>query len=108
MKELLLVFAGGGLGSVLRYTIGRSVSIRFHQPFPLGTLVVNILACLILGFIMGLADEKQMISQQNRLLLVAGFCGGFSTLSAFSYETLSLYQTNHYYLMFFYIALSIV
>jgi len=65
MKELLLVFLGGGLGSTVRFSLGRWVNALHNHHFPWGTLVVNVVACLILGFVIGLADHKQLISASS-------------------------------------------
>ena len=92
MKALLLIFAGGGLGSVVRFLLGRWVAGLHQLNFPFGTLVVNVVACFILGVIVGMADHKQMLSGDMRVFWAVGFCGGFSTFSTFSYETLLLIQ----------------
>lgn len=92
MRHLLLIFAGGGLGSVARYLLGKWVS-GFHQVnFPFGTLVVNVIACFILGLVIGLSDHKQLLSADSRVFWAIGFCGGFSTFSTFSLETSQLFQ----------------
>ena len=92
MKAALLIFAGGGLGSVVRYLLGKWVTGLHQLNFPLGTLVVNVVACFILGAIVGLSDHRQLLSADSRLFWAIGFCGGFSTFSTFSYETLALLQ----------------
>ena len=84
MKQILLVFLGGGTGSILRYLISKSLNNA--TILPLGTLVVNVLGSLLIGFILGLGYRQQMISANGMLLLATGFCGGFTTFSAFSYE----------------------
>jgi len=94
MRELLIVFLGGGFGSVARFTLGRWVSAFHATQFPWETLVVNILACFILGLLVGLADHKQLISPAARLFWTVGFCGGFSTFSTFSNELLHLLQSG--------------
>lgn len=78
------------------------------NPFPVGTLVVNIAACLILGFLTGLADQRQMIGPQMRLFWTVGFCGGFSTFSAFSQESYRLMQSGMTTAMLLYILLSVL
>lgn len=108
MKELLVVFIGGGMGSVTRYTLGRWVNSLHGHHFPYGTLVVNVVACLLMGLAIGFADHRQWIGPHARLLLVAGFCGGFSTFSAFSTETLQLMQQGHYTSTALYVAGSVV
>jgi fluoride exporter len=92
MQSLLFVFLGGGLGSVVRYTLGRWVNTLHTQNFPYGTLAANVFACLTLGLLIGLADHRQLLSPNARLFWAVGFCGGFSTFSTFSHETLSLLQ----------------
>jgi fluoride exporter len=94
VKDFILVFIGGGLGSVVRFGIGRGVSVFYAQSFPVATLVANITACFALGFFVGLADHRQLLSPASRLFWTVGFCGGFSTFSSFSQETLSLLQSN--------------
>lgn len=89
-----MVFFGGGLGSVVRYSLGKWINTQHSQDFPWGTLTVNIIACLALGLIIGLADHKQIISPSARLFWTVGFCGGFSTFSTFSQETLYLLQNG--------------
>lgn len=92
MKALVLIFVGGGLGSVVRFLLGRWVTGLHNLNFPWGTLVVNVVACFVLGLIVGFADHKQMLSADMRIFWAVGFCGGFSTFSTFSYETLLLFQ----------------
>jgi len=108
MKELLLVFFGGGLGSMVRFSLGRWVNALHNQHFPWGTLVVNIVACFILGFVIGLADHKNVISASSRLFWTVGFCGGFSTFSTFSNETLYLIQSGLTLSLILYISLSLL
>ncbi|KAA3625307.1 MAG: fluoride efflux transporter CrcB, partial [Flavobacterium sp.] len=93
MKHLLLVFLGGGLGSALRYGIGKW-TVGSWAPFPLGTFTVNVVGSLLIGLIMGLALRNSTISQNTVLLLVTGFCGGFTTYSAFAYENYSLLKNG--------------
>jgi fluoride exporter len=108
MKELLLVFIGGGLGSVVRLSLGKWVSAFHNHHFPLGTLVVNIVACFALGLIIGLADHKQIISPAARIFWTVGFCGGFSTFSTFSSETLYLLQNGFTVSLISYILISLL
>ncbi|MEJ7626194.1 MAG: fluoride efflux transporter CrcB [Ferruginibacter sp.] len=108
MKELIAVFIGSGLGGVLRFGLGRWINSLHNSPFPFGTFVVNVIACFTLGFIIGLADHKQILSPTARLFLAVGFCGGFSTFSAFSNETFSLFQQGHNLSLVLYILGSIL
>lgn len=108
MKELMLVFVGGGAGSVVRFALARVVN-QFHgTSFPYGTFVVNIIACFVLGLLVGLADHRQLLSSSSRLFWTVGFCGGFSTFSAFSNETLGLLQGGFTFTALLYIGASIV
>lgn len=85
MKNLILVFIGGGFGSVLRYIIGKWLN-NSENGIPYGTFAANILGSLLIGFILGYAAKNEAISQNHTLLLATGFCGGFTTFSTFAYE----------------------
>jgi len=85
MKQLLLVFLGGGLGSSLRFLIGKYLNST-QNGIPYGTFVANILGSLIIGIILGLAIKNSNLSQHTVLFFATGFCGGFTTFSAFAYE----------------------
>ncbi|MFS4481617.1 fluoride efflux transporter CrcB [Hyunsoonleella sp. 2307UL5-6] len=85
MKQALLVFLGGGLGSVLRYIIGKFLNTASNG-IPYGTFVVNIIGSLLIGIILGLAAKSDALTQNHTLLLATGFCGGFTTFSTFAYE----------------------
>lgn len=96
MKPYLLIFLGGGLGSVVRFALSRWVYQFFPPPFPNGTLIVNFTACFILGLLVGLATTKEYITPDVKILMAVGFCGGFSTFSTFSLETLELVQAGRW------------
>lgn len=91
LVHLLWVGAGGFVGSVARYALGGAVHrLAPAAAFPYGTLVVNVLGCLLVGLVAGLAETRQALSPEARLFLVLGLLGGFTTFSAFGYETLAL------------------
>lgn len=93
LKAFLLVFLGGGAGSMCRY--GLWLAIRpWQDKFPWSTFAANAVACLLLGLLLGLQGQG-LLSDQRRLLLVTGFCGGFSTYSTFTAETWGLWQSGH-------------
>lgn len=85
MKQALLVFIGGGFGSVARYLIGKALN-NSGDGIPYGTFLANILGSLIIGFVLGLALKHEALTQNHTLLLATGFCGGFTTFSTFAYE----------------------
>jgi fluoride exporter len=85
MKQLMLVFLGGGFGSVLRFIIGKYLNST-PSGIPYGTFAANILGSLFIGIILGLAAKNNTLSQNQTLLLATGFCGGFTTFSTFAYE----------------------
>jgi len=95
MKQFILVFLGGGLGSALRFLISKSFN-GYLQHFYLGTFLVNILGCLIIGLVLGLSAKNNFFSENQTLLLATGFCGGFTTFSAFAFEKHSLLNTGEY------------
>lgn len=92
MKQLILVFLGGGMGSVLRFLVS-SYFNSSGSPVYLGTFLVNILGCLLIGLILGLSVRQNWVSTETTLLLGVGFCGGFTTFSTFSYEQYALLKT---------------
>ncbi|MBI1770325.1 MAG: fluoride efflux transporter CrcB [Bacteroidetes bacterium] len=106
--DIVLVFAGGGAGSTVRFLLGKWVNAWHNHHFPFGTLAVNVVACLVLGFVVGIADHRQLISPSARLFWTVGFCGGFSTFSTFSAETLTLIQSGFHLSTFVYIISSLV
>jgi CrcB protein len=85
MKQLILVFVGGGFGSVLRFIIGKWLN-NSETGIPYGTFAANIIGSLLIGIILGLAAKNETLSQSQTLLLATGFCGGFTTFSTFAYE----------------------
>ncbi|MDT0556786.1 fluoride efflux transporter CrcB [Patiriisocius hiemis] len=85
MKALLYVFLGGGLGSMLRYLVG-IYTASFTTSFPYGTFIVNIIGSFIIGIIFGLTLKNTSQSGDLILLLIIGFCGGFTTFSSFAFE----------------------
>lgn len=90
MNRTLLVAVGGLVGSVARYWIAGWVQGLNGTQFPVGTLAVNILGSFVIGLMMTASLERGVIGAETRILLTTGFCGGFTTMSTFSYETLAL------------------
>jgi CrcB protein len=101
-----LVALGGALGSVTRFALGSLVQERAGT-FPLGTLVVNVTGSLLMAGLMEYALATPAISRDMRALLTTGFCGGYTTFSAFSYESLRLAQEGDYRRAGLYVLLSV-
>jgi CrcB protein len=92
VNRILLVLAGGGVGSVLRYLTALA-AVRFVSPtFPFGTLVVNVVGCFFIGFVHSFAMLTARISPDARLFLTTGVLGGLTTYSSFNYEALALVE----------------
>lgn len=88
--KLIFVMVGGAAGSAARYLTVLAIGERVGTGFPWGTLTVNVVGSLLIGMIATLADERRVLGDQTRLLLVTGVLGGFTTFSAFSLEVLRL------------------
>jgi len=108
LKNILIVGLGGGLGSILRY-LTSVVTARYYMGiFPWATFTVNILGCIIIGFLIGLSDRSEIINPELKLLLITGFCGGYTTFSTFSSENLFLFSNGLYGILATYILSSIL
>lgn len=103
--NILWVFLGGGLGSILRYGINNLVGSSHN--FPLATLIANFLASLVLGILFGISGND-LLSDRQKLIFMTGFCGGFSTFSTFSLENYNLLDSGNFLLLALNILLSVV
>lgn len=90
MYKLTLIFLGSGLGGVCRYALSGSVQRWFNSSFPAGTLAVNVLGCLVAGFLTAAMTGRWLVREEHRVALVVGVLGGFTTFSAFGVETFAL------------------
>ena len=90
LTRILLVGAGGFLGSIARYVMVKLVDARLSQSFPFGTFTVNVLGCFLIGLIIGIVGRHANGSDAWRVFLGVGFCGGFTTFSAFALENHNL------------------
>lgn len=89
MQKYLLIAAGGELGSVAGYWVGSTVSGRIGTRFPYGTMVINISACIIIGFTLTYFGKRADLDPAWRFLVAIGFIGAYSTFSTYEWETLS-------------------
>ncbi len=108
MIEILAVFIGGGLGCLARFGVSNAITILISSSLPLATLVSNIASCLIFGAGFYFFPEKMADNSTFRLLLITGFCGGFSTFSSFSFETLELFRNGNIFYGIANISVSII
>ncbi|HVN93411.1 MAG TPA: fluoride efflux transporter CrcB [Terracidiphilus sp.] len=98
MQKYLLIAAGGALGTVMRYWVGSSISSRMGTRFPYGTMVINLTACVILGFTLTYFGKRADLSSAWRFLIPIGFIGAYSTFSSYEWETLSTLRSGAFLL----------
>ena len=103
----LVIGAGGAIGSISRYLVGH-LPIRMSSGFPLATLGINVCGAFCIGLIVALAGRSADFSPRLLLFLQVGFCGGFTTFSAFSLETVRLLQNGKYISAAAYVVLSVI
>src|SRR5262245_11880420 len=107
VKEIVMVALGGAFGSVVRYKLGGFILHHSeYWQFPLSTLSVNLLGCLVIGILGALAEHHDLFSPALRLFLFTGILGGFTTFSAFGYETLFLLRRGLMNIAVWYVLLS--
>jgi CrcB protein len=98
MSHFIAVGIGGCLGAIARYWLAGLVQRSSNGEFPFGTLAVNVLGCLVLGYVIGLVEYRQLFGPNMRLFLTVGVLGGFTTFSTFGYETFALLRDNEHWL----------
>ena len=108
MQKYLLVALGGALGSVTRFWVGSAVASRFGTRFPYGTFVINITACLIIGFSLEYLGERLELTPAWRYFIPIGFVGAYSTFSTFEWEIFSNLQLGAFLIAGLYLCLSVV
>ena len=108
IKNLLLVGLGGSIGSMVRYLVQKwLLPVSRNSGFPIGTLLVNIVGCLLIGILFGLS-VKNSYSESKQVFLLAGLCGGFTTFSAFTLEGNELLNEDRFGFFLLYIAGSVI
>jgi CrcB protein len=107
IRTLILVGTGGFLGSISRFLASRFVQNIFPEAFPLGTFLVNITGCFLIGLIYGASEKSSLFTQGWKLFLAVGFCGGFTTFSTFANENLALLRDGEFFIFILYTCLSV-
>jgi fluoride exporter len=109
MRNMLIIGAGGAIGAVLRYLVVLSTQVfKEKLPLPLGTLLVNVLGCLLIGILATLAENGQVLTAESRNFLIVGILGAFTTFSTFGYESVTLLQNGFKFNFFANLAVQLV
>lgn len=108
LKNFLIVGLGGGAGSMLRYAVQKIFNVQSAAVFPTGTLLINISGCFLIGVLWSFASRSLAWNEELKLLLMTGFCGGFTTFSAFTVEGIGLLKENKTALFVIYLTASVI
>ena len=108
IKNFLIVGLGGAVGSMLRYAVQKFFQVQTTAAFPTGTLLVNIAGCFLIGILWSLVSRSLTWNEEMKLLLMTGFCGGFTTFSAFTLEGIGLLKENRTVLFVIYLSASVL
>jgi CrcB protein len=107
IKNIFLVLLGGGIGSVARYFLSYLLTKNNTTQFPWATFIANAIGCLLIGLLFGYIQKNNLQNETLKLLLITGFCGGFTTFSTFSLENIQFIQNQNYNLALLYTISSI-
>ena len=108
IKNFLIVGLGGAVGSMLRYGVQKIFQVQTVATFPTGTLLVNIAGCFLIGILWSMVSRSLTWNDEMKLLLMTGFCGGFTTFSAFTLEGIGLLKENRTVLFVIYLSASVL
>jgi len=108
LQKYLFIAFGGSLGSMARYWVGSTIASRMGTKFPYGTFVINITACMIIGFSLTFLAKRADLNPAWRFLVPVGFIGAYSTFSTYEWETLSTIRTGAFLLAAFYAISSLI
>jgi len=108
LKQLLLIGLGGFAGSVARFLVSQLNTRVEWFAIPIGTLTVNVLGSLLIGFLIGISERSPILTVEWRMFLMVGLCGGFTTFSSFTGENLMLLRNGQFFSLLLYTGLSIL
>jgi fluoride exporter len=108
VKDFLVVFLGGGIGSMARYALSSYIKQCCPTVFPWGTFLVNVLGCFLIGLIHSFALRYTLLQPYWVLLLTVGFCGGFTTFSTFGLENYALLKNEQFFVFWMYLIISVL
>lgn len=108
IRTILIIGLGGAIGSILRYLTSLLVARFWENHFPLATFITNVIGCFLIGLFIGILEKQQLANSDLKRFLITGFCGGYTTFSAFGYENFNLLQSQNSLMTFAYIALSVI
>ena len=107
LKAMLLAGCGGFVGTALRYLVGRLPPHITHSHFPWATLAVNLVGCFIIGLLFGAAERGNLLSANMNVVLITGFCGGFTTFSTFADDMFLMAKSNNWLPLVAYVVVSL-
>ncbi len=107
LKTILIIASAGAIGSVMRFFTSLLINKFWSNHFPLATFLTNVIGCFLVGYFFGILDKLQLTDSDIKGLLITGFCGGFTTFSAFGLESVNLFQNQNLSIAVLYIGLSI-
>ncbi len=108
MKPLLIIGIGGAFGSICRYLAQVYIGKYTTLTFPVGTLVVNLTGCFLIGILFGLSSKYAWMTMEWRLFLITGICGGYTTFSSYSLDSINLLRHGNYTYFFVYVLGSVI
>ena len=103
MKLILIVATGSGIGGALRYGMQTLAARLYPIHFPVGTFSVNLIGCFLIGIFVGLVERGNILTEETRLFLITGICGGFTTFSSFSFDNIALLRTGEWFSFLLYL-----
>jgi len=107
LKNILLVLVGSAAGGSMRYITSLMIQSKNNTQFPWGTFLINIIGCFVIGMVYAMAARNATTGSDIKLLLATGFCGGFTTFSAFAFENLELFKSGMHMTALMYVILSV-